>query len=280
MLVDPDTTGRNLFGAMFSDAPVPDVEAAIVMAHPGDEAISASWLMVRLQNRVSVYCLTAASYGCAGGLNHLSTAHDVQSGSSGATKAAAALAGVPQERCHNLGLRETELARDLESLVWLTTAAVSAEKPRLLVTHACEGRNLDHDATGFAVHIAARMIARCGGAAPLVVEVPRHLADDDVDENRLALPREAVRIQFGPESRKVKRRMLQCHGETMRTMDEDSLHSESYVLAATGNPLDTLMQSEGCYLDAPWCQLADFRREAREVAAALTGAVLSTPSRV
>ena len=33
----------------------------------------------------------------------------------------------------------------------------------------------------------------------------------------------------------------------------------------------------GAYLDAPWCQVEDFRRDAREVAAALTVAVLLTP---
>jgi LmbE family N-acetylglucosaminyl deacetylase len=262
---------------MFSDAPVPDVEAAIVVAHPGDEAVSVSWLMARLQNRASVYCLTLGSHGCPGGLN-LPPLHHVQNGGPGATKAAAALAGVPQERCHNLGLQETELARDLETLVWLTTAAVSADKPRLLVTHACEGKSLDHDATAFAVHMAARMMARSGGA-PLVVEVPRHLAGDDSDEHRLALAHQAVRIEFGPESRKVKRRMMQCHCDTTATIDSGSLQSESYLLAQTGNPLDVLTQHDGAYLDAPWCQLADFRREARDVAAALTLAVLSTPSR-
>lgn len=35
---DPDISGMNLFAALFSDEPMPGVEAAIVMAHPGDEA--------------------------------------------------------------------------------------------------------------------------------------------------------------------------------------------------------------------------------------------------
>ena len=65
---DPDISGMNLFAALFSDEPVPGVEAAIVMAHPGDEAVSASWLMVRLHERASVYCLTRASHGCPCGV--------------------------------------------------------------------------------------------------------------------------------------------------------------------------------------------------------------------
>jgi hypothetical protein len=278
MLTDAGGSGRHLFTTMFSDDPVPEIEAAIVMAHPGDEAVSASWLMVRLQERASVYCLTRASNGCPGGLHQQTVSDAFTGGANVATRAAAALAGVPQERCHNLGLSETELARDLETLVWLTTAAISAERPRVLVTHACEGRNLDHDATAFAVHMTARMMARCGAVAPLVVEVPRHLEAGD-EEQRLALARQAVRIEFGPESRKVKRRMIQCHCDTAATIDGDALQSESYVLAPVGNPLDGLANRSGAYLDAPWCQVADFRREAREVAAALTTAVLASPSR-
>lgn len=270
-------SGGSLFTAMFSDEPVPDIEAAIVMAHPGDEALGASWLMVRLQSRASVYCLTRESHGCPGGLSTEGVPAHVSERTT-AIVAAAALAGVPQERCHNLGLTETELAKDLETLVWLTTAAITATPPRVLVTHACEGLNLDHDATSFAVHMAAKLMARCGGAAPLVVEVPGHQGIPDADEPLLALARQAVRIEFGPESRKVKRRMLQCHGDTAITAGE-ALVSEAYVLAPTGNPLDALAEEDTAYLDAPWYSVAEMRRDGRQVAAALTSAVLASPSR-
>jgi LmbE family N-acetylglucosaminyl deacetylase len=263
MFADPGGSGRNLFTSVFSDEPVPDVEAAIVVAHPGDEALSASWLMVRLQDRASVYCLTKATQGCGSG-----------------TVAAAALAGVPADRCHNLGLSETELARDLETLVWLTTAAVSELQPRVLVTHACEGKNLDHDATAFAVHMTAKLLTRSGTGAPVVVELPGHGLIVRAEEDHTLLPaRQAVKIEFGPESRKVKRRMLQCHHDIEGTLDAITLHSESYILATASNPLDNLAVASGPYADAPWCEIADFRRLARDVAASLSLAVLSTPSR-
>jgi len=254
---------------VFSDEPVPDIEAAIVVAHPGDEAVSASWVMVRLQDRASVYCLTGASHGCPGGL----------SGVDGRTVAAAAVAGVPAERCLNLGLAESELAHDPEALVWLTTAAVTALRPRVLVTHACEGHNLDHDATAFAVHMTAQLMTRSGSAAPVVVEAPRHRVAGDSNWQDYLMARPAVRIEFGPESRKVKRRMLQCHRNEAAGFDAGHLHSESYVLATDGNPLDGLSAAAGAYPDAPWCHIADFRQNARKVASALSLAVLSPPSR-
>jgi hypothetical protein len=262
MFSDPCGPGRSLFTSIFSDEPVPDIEAAIVVAHPGDEAERASWLMVRLQDRASVYCLTKATHGCPGG-----------------TVAAAALAGVPADRCYNLGLSETELARDLETLVWLTTAAVSARHPRFLVTHACEGRNLDQDATAFAVHMTARLLTRSGAAAPVVVEIPQHGILISEGSEQLLLPaRQAVKIEFGPESRKVKRRMLQCHRVLQPIGELPTLQSESYVLATASNPLDSLAAARGVYCDAPWCEIADFRRLARAVANSLSQAVLSMPS--
>jgi LmbE family N-acetylglucosaminyl deacetylase len=261
MFPDPGVTGRSIFTSVFSDEPLPDIEAAIVVAHPGDEAVSASWVMVRLQERASVYCLTKAMHGARGG-----------------TVAAAAVAGVPAERCHNLGLSESELARDLETLVWLTTAAVSALQPRVLVTHACEGKNLNYDATAFAVHMTAKLMTRSATAAPVVVELPSQQPRVGSDEGLLPA-RQAVKIEFGPESRKVKRRMLQCHGDIDAPAGSMALHSEAYILATSTNPLDALGDASGPYPDAPWCQVDDFRRYARDVAASLSLAVLSTPSR-
>lgn len=262
MFSDPGGT-HNLFTTVFSDDPVPDVEAAIVVAHPGEEAIRASWLMVRFQERASVYCLTRAARGCVG-----------------ASVAAAAVAGVPADRCHNLGLSEAELARDLETLVWLTTAAVSALRPRVLVTHACEGKNLAHDATAFAVHMTAKLMTRSGNGAAVVVELPsQRLAPDGDNEGAILAAKQAVKVEFGPESRKVKRRMLRCLTELDAPVDHVALASEAYVLATPSNPLDGLAFARGPYPDASWCSIEDFRRQARDVASSLSLASLATPSR-
>ena len=179
----------------------------------------------------------------------------------------------------NLGLSESELAHDLDALVWLTAAAVTACRPRVLVTHACEGQNLDHDATAFAVHMTVKLMMRSSGAAPVVVEAlrPRAPGTSAVEDYLVARP--AVRIEFGPESRKVKRRMLRCHQDQQPGIDPRHLHSESYVLASEGDPLDALSASPGIYPDAPWCRIADFRQYARDVATSLSLAVLSPSSR-
>lgn len=280
MFQEAGSSERDLFTTVFSDDPLPDVEAAIIVAHPGDEAVGASWVMARLQERASVYCLSRAGHGCPGGLSREVMAAVDPAAARAATAACAALAGVPHERCHNLGLAESELARDLEALVWLTTATVSAVKPRVLVTHAYEGRNLDHDATCFAVHVAAKLMSRYGAAAPLLVEFPRHGDPPSAPADSLVplTTRPAVRIEFGPESRKVKRRMLQCHGDAATAIDSGSLQSEAYVMAGAGDLFDGLMEIDGVYLDAPWCGIDEFRQQARSVYASFTRAVLSSPA--
>jgi hypothetical protein len=165
------------------------------------------------------------------------------------------------------------LAKDLESLVWMTAAAVTSLQPRLLVTHACEGENLDHDATSFAVHMTARLLTRCGVAPPLVIELPRRRKYDGVSEEAILLhAQDAVRVDFGPASRKVKRRMLQCHGEG-RGFDHGKLQSECYLLAKSGNPAELLENTDRPYLDASWCRVSDFRKQARDVAAMFNRAV-------
>jgi len=187
---------------------------------------------------------------------------------------------VPASNCHNLGLPECEIAEDLEHLVWLTISALTSLQPRVLVTHACAGHNLNHDATAFAVHMTARLMTRTGATPPLVVEFPQNSTSAASEEERLAiLARQAVRVEFGPQSRRVKRRMLQCHGEDHVALDGDMFLSESYFLGNTGNALDALDGASGAYHDAPWCTIDDFKRQARKAARVLNRAVLSSPSR-
>jgi hypothetical protein len=153
-------------------------------------------------------------------------------------------------------------------------------QPRVLVTHACEGRSLSHDATAFAVHMTAKLMTRSSGAAPVVVELPsQRLAPKDQNLTLLTA-KQAVKIEFGPESRKVKRRMLRCHDELDAAFDTATLSSEAYVLATSSNPLDGLASACGPYPDGEWCRVEEFRSHARDVAASLSLAVLATPSRV
>src|SRR5262245_9084000 len=103
-----------LLQAVFSDDPAPDIHAAVVVSHCGDECLGASWLLSRLYDRVSVFRLTSVR-GQARSSNAIT------------------LTGLPADRCFDLGLQAGTLAKDLETLVWLVSANVRSLQPRMLV---------------------------------------------------------------------------------------------------------------------------------------------------
>jgi hypothetical protein len=253
--------GRQLFASMFSDDPAPEVNAAVVVAHPGDESVGASWLLTRMQPRASVYCLTGAPQACANGFS--------------------ALSGAPVQILRATAFADATFAADVEDSVWLMAAATAVSKPRVLVTHMCEGENLDHDITAFAVHMTAKLLTS-GGAPPLVIEFPsRQNGPEDAqgDSPRARAAEQAVRIEFGPESRQVKRRMLRRQGDE-HALDRDVLRSESYLLTRAGNPAELLDESAQTYDDAPWCTVTRFRALTRSIATSLARASLVSSSRV
>ena len=241
-------TGQELLEAVFSDDPAPDIHAAVVVSHPGDECLGASWLLSRLYDRTSVFRLT--SYGQS------------------ATPDAITLTGLPAERCQNLGLEPGSLAKDLETLTWLVSAAVKTLSPRLLITHAWEGVNLDHDAVAFAVQMTAQMLPRFGIAAPLVVEFQCHHDGPEGVHHDAAAPvwEQGVRVDFGPESRRLKEEILRSQLGSMRTIHRSALKREIYRPLSGNYVVQLPEQFMRRYNDAPWCTVKDFRSNATSVA--------------
>ena len=241
-------TGQELLEAVFSDDPAPDIHAVVVVSHPGDECLGASWLLSRLYDRTSVFRLTTCGESD--------------------TPDAITMTGLPAERCQNLGLESGSLGKDLESLTWLVSAAVKILSPRLLITHASEGVNLDHDAVAFAVQMTALMLPRFGIAAPLVVEFQCHHDGPEAVHHDAAAPtwEQGVRVDFGPDSRRLKEEILRSQLGSMRTIHHSALRSEIYRPQAGTQVTQHPDHFARRYHDAPWCTVRDFRSNATTVA--------------
>lgn len=241
-------TGQELLEAVFSDDPAPDIHAAVVVSHPGDECLGASWLLSRLYDRTSVFRLTTCGQ-CP-------------------TSDAITMTGLPAERCQNLGLASGSLANDLEELTWLVSAAVKTLSPRLLITHAWEGVNLDHDAVAFAVQMTALMLPRFGTASPLVVEFQCHHDGPEAVHHDAAAPmwEQGVRVDFGPDSRRLKEQILRSQLGSMRLIHQSALHSEIYRPQSGNEVTQRPEHFARRYHDAPWCTVSDFRSNAATVA--------------
>lgn len=249
-----DSPGE-LLEAVFSDAPAPNIHAAVVVSHCGDECLGASWLLSRLCDRTSVFRL-ARWDGHARASNAIT------------------LTGLPGERCVDLGLATGTLANDLESLVWLVSAAVRSLEPRMLVTHAPDGVNLDHDAVAFAVQVTALMLPRFGAASPLVVEFQ---CQHDAAPLSTRTPAEdweqGVRIEFGPHSRRLKRRILRDQLGPGHTIDRRALSAEFYR-PADASHLVGVVRADQRYADAPAYSVGEFRSHAAAVVRSLANAGL------
>ena len=248
MNAQPLPTGQELLEAVFSDDPAPDIHAAVVVSHPGDECLGASWLLSRLYDRTSVFRLTTCGE---------TTPAD-----------AITMTGLPAERCQNLGLASGSLSRDLEELTWLVSAAVKNLSPRLLITHAWEGVNLDHDAVAFAVQMTALMLPRFGIPSPLVVEFQcHHDGPEAVHHDTAALAwQQGVRVDFGPDSRRLKEQILRSQLGSMDTIHHSALRSEVYRPQAGNEVAQRPEHFARRYSDAPWCTVKDFRSNAFTVA--------------
>jgi hypothetical protein len=250
MIPQSAPTGDELLAVVFSDDPAPDIHAAVVVSHLGDECIGASWLLSRLFDRMSVFRLTERD---------MPDAAD-----------AIALIGLPAERCQNLGLEVGTLAHDLEALTWLVSATVKTLDPRMLVTHAVEGVNLDHDAAAFAVQLTALMLPRFGAASPVVLEFQCHHDGPQAIHHDAAAPtwEQGVRVDFGPDSRRLKEQILRSQLGSTDYIHHSALGAEIYRPQGGNNLAKTPQYMERRYRDAPHVSVGEFRANADAVARA------------
>src|SRR5205085_99806 len=84
---------------------------------------------------------------------------------------ALAIAGADPQQLVQLRVPDQQAALRLESIVDRLTALFARRAISTVLTHAYEGGHPDHDATAFAVHAAAALLAR-RGLTLAVVEMP------------------------------------------------------------------------------------------------------------
>ncbi|HEY8509695.1 MAG TPA: hypothetical protein VIL32_15130 [Steroidobacteraceae bacterium] len=236
-----------LLAAIFSEEPAPDIQAVMVVAHAGDECIGASWLLSRLSDRLSVFRA----------VQQITPAAD-----------AITLTGLPAHRCHSLGLAEGTLSKDLETLTWLVAAAVRPLNPQVLVTHAIDGVNLDHDAIAFAAQLTSLLLPRFGAPFPVLLEFQcRHDGPEDIHHDQGAPDWErGVRIEFGPDSRRLKEQILRTQLGSADHIQRAALGSEVYRPQSAADVVKTPQQLRRQYSHSPDVHVRRFLSDAAAVA--------------
>jgi hypothetical protein len=149
----------------------------------------------------------------------------------------------------------------------------------MLVTHAVEGVNLDHDAVAFAVQMTALMLPRFGAAAPVVLEFQCHHDGPEAVPHDDAAPtwEQGVRVDFGADSRRLKEQILRSQLGDAYCIHRSVLRAEIYRPQSASDIVKTPQYLQRRYNDAPNVSVGEFLANAAEVARGFAQSGLITP---
>jgi LmbE family N-acetylglucosaminyl deacetylase len=182
----------------------------VVGAHPDDETAFAGFRLTRLKAAQFV-CVTdgsprdgmdASRYGLTPAEYAAARRHELEEvlGSCGIAPAQIRVLGYTDQEA---ALHLAEIARKLAAL-FLQSATEA------VLTHPYEGGHPDHDATAFAVHAAAALVARQRGTPPAIVEMACYHEGREGFRAGAFLPigPEDTVIHLTPEEQAAKRALL------------------------------------------------------------------------
>ena len=182
---------------------------AIVIAHPDDETLAAAGVMPLFRQLLAIQVTDgaprnledarAAGFGSAGEYA-AARAHELE--------AALARGGLRPRRVA-LGLADQGASLAMAELARRLAGHLARQGTRFLLTHPYEGGHPDHDATAFAAHAAAALLAREGKPAPALLEMPfYHAAPEGWAIGRFLPGPEPLVVQLNAAERARKRDMM------------------------------------------------------------------------
>lgn len=210
----------NAFASLLSKS-IATQQVLIVAAHPDDETIGAGILLSRLPFS-RVLHVTDGAPRDRRFFPAFFAGHRAEYAAERRRElvAAVALAGVKKDSLDSLDIPDLEATLSLALLSRRIAARLAELRPEIVVTHAYEGGHPDHDATAFAVHMAAAMLHRKGLPSPAILEMALYHAQPRATNPRdlvvgsfLPNPDSAeapVVIELGPAERALKECMLTC----------------------------------------------------------------------
>jgi N-acetylglucosamine malate deacetylase 2 len=247
-----------------AQAPASLPRTMVVGAHPDDETAFAGFRLPRLASAQFV-CVTngsprdgvdAARYNLTPDAYAHARARELQE--------VLGSCGIPASHIRILGYTDQEAALHLAAITRLLTALFQQHEVEAVLTHPYEGGHPDHDATAFAVHAAARLLAQQGRRTPAIVEMAcyhegregfragaflgvgpddtvLHLTAEEQDRKRALLDRFATQrhtLPYLPVAVECYRRAQPC--EFLQPPHAGQLHYERQPWGMTGERFRSL----------------------------------------
>lgn len=209
------------------------VPLVVVAAHPDDETVGATSLLLRAEDAAVIHLTDGAARdsrlwgaACSERAEYARLRRDE-------ALAALAVAGIPPERVVALGAADQEAVRVLAPLARELAAVLEGLAPRFVVTHPLEGGHPDHDVAALAVRAALALLWRRGRRSPRLAEMTSyHLAGGQLATGSFlpGSPR-GIRHRLTPAERSAKRRMLDRYGSQRRRLGMFGVAEEGFRLA-------------------------------------------------
>lgn len=207
----------------------------IIVAHPDDEAIGAGGLLRGYPDATVVHVTDGGGADLASVIARgFGSREDYAAARRHEVLAALALAGIPATRVRCLGVPDGEAGRRLLEVSRLVMDLFDDVRPDVVLTHPYEGGHSDHDATAFAVHLAAGMLRRDGVGAPLVLELTSYHNRNGERVRGEFLPNAEVpdcEMLLGEEERELKRRMFEAFTTQQEVVKPFRLDAERFRVA-------------------------------------------------
>ncbi len=188
----------------------------VVAAHPDDELIGAGGRLPYLAQQTTVIYV---SDGAPRNLRFcreagFSMREDYAAARRAEARRALALAGIGEQRTHELGAVDQEVALELHQLVGKLADLLVELQPDALLSHPYEGGHPDHDATALIVHAACEGLRRRGRRTPALLEFASYHEREGELEFGIFVPEPgspASRVELHADELDQKLSMLGCH---------------------------------------------------------------------
>lgn len=200
----------------------PQPSVLIVAAHPDDEVIGASTLLMRVPELWLLHVTDGAprdlrdahAAGCAGW-------QDYARARRAELAVSLAAAGITVNRAETLGIPDQGASFRLVGLAEALAERCGELRPEVVVTHPYEGGHPDHDACAFAVRAACALLARKRSATPAIVEMTSYHAGPGGLATSRFLERpglEVTTLALDPAARETKQRLIACFTTQQRML--------------------------------------------------------------
>jgi LmbE family N-acetylglucosaminyl deacetylase len=206
-----------------------------IVAHPGDEVVAAGGSFDGLQNVRFLHVTNGAPRDIATAIDEgFYDRADYADARRREFLAALECAGYSEEQTGQLGFAAGEVSRNLATLTMSIAAVLREQEPDVVITHAYEGTNPDHDGIAFAVQTACALLEADGWKTPVRLEAagyanwgPEGIVGDFITPSFT----DGVITQLTPERRRLKQCMLERMPTRLKALRDLPLNRESFRVA-------------------------------------------------